>query len=280
MGGDYSMNLEGMVNHFNRLDGGFWSASFGAYELRTAFQPVYSVKGGLGFLYGVEALARPVRGEINVPPLEFFAGLDRPGVFAADWTCLTLHLVNASAWNLKDTSLFVNLNPDATHRFREMAIGFEAYLRLAETYGIPAERIVVEITERRAGSDDGLLSLVQEIRTLGCRIAVDDFGIDGSSLRRVSKLKPEIIKIDRIWFNSLMRQTSSRSLVKAVVGRFRSIGAKVLFEGIETAEEFNWARECGADFIQGWLFGPATCGTKRDSVDQMSALPADESKFA
>ncbi|MEE9379795.1 MAG: EAL domain-containing protein [Hyphomonadaceae bacterium] len=269
------MNLKGMVNHFDRLDGGFKSAQFQDFELRTAFQPVYAVSGEIGVLYGVEALVRPLQAGKSIQPLDFFAMLDKPDAFAADWVCLTLHLANAAAWHLKGTSLFVNLNPDASHRVKDMASGFDAYVRLADDLGISAERLIIEITERRAGCDDGLASLVRHIKSLGCKVAVDDFGIEGSNLARVVALQPDIVKIDRIWFNAMMRDTASRSLVKAVASRVQGMGAKVVFEGVETAEEFNWARECGADLIQGWLFGKATYADEEPS-DHCVRTPAND----
>lgn len=280
------MNITNLCDRLKKIDGGFQSATFGAYEIRTAFQPIYTLEEGCSRLYGVEALARPMKDGQPIAPLDFFASLDPATAFEADWACLAVHLVNAAAWDMPATRLFVNLNPTVCHLMIKSEKLFEEFAALANRLGMSPDMIVCEISEQRVGSDEALALLGRKLRGLGFHIAIDDFGPAGSNLVRVIELEPSIVKIDPVWFKQMIIKPNTHKLAEKMMSRLNDVGAEVLIQGIETAEEYRWARRCPASYIQGFLFGAATylhdrpADTRRMPTDGVADKAVIAHKFA
>ena len=241
-----------------KLDGGFNAASFGEYEIRTAFQPIYTLDEDSSRLYGVEALARPLKNGTPIPPMEFFKTLDPVTAFEADWACLAVHLVNTAAWETPGTKLFVNLNPTVCHLMIQSENLFLEFTQLATSLGIQPDNIVCEIAEQRIGSDEDLALLGRKLRANGFQIAIDGFGPTSSSFTRVIELEPQIVKITPNWLKAMIAKPEAHDLSDKVMRRLNDMGTKVLIQGVETAEEYRWARQCPASYVQGYLFGAAT----------------------
>ena len=252
------MNIRALTDRFRLISGGYVALDFSQYEIFSAFQPIYSINQGRGTLYGVEALARPERDGVPVDPVTFFAGLSSADAFAADWACMMLHLVNASAWNLENTSLFVNLNPSSCQQTGAMLKGLDAYVAHARSIGLSPRQIVCEFTEQALVDPSCLREVSQKLKSLGCRVAMDDFGVEGSDMDRVQDINPDLVKIDPSWFRAMMLTEGSRTEIHKILKRIRASGADILFEGVETPQDLLWVRECGGHLIQGWLFGKAT----------------------
>lgn len=267
------MNITDLCDRLKKIDGGFQSAAFGEYEIRTAFQPIYTLENDFSRLFGVEALARPLKNGYPIAPLEFFGGLDQATAYEADWACLAVHLVNAAAWDMPATRLFLKLNPTVCHLMMKSEDQFEEFASLAHRLGMKPEMIVCEISEQRVGSDEALALLGRKLRALGFQIAIDDFGPAGSNLVRVIELEPSIVKIDPVWFKQMIAKPNIHKLAEKMMNRLNDVGAEVLIQGIETAEEYRWARSCPAAYIQGFLFGAATY--LHDKPADTRRLPTD-----
>ena len=252
------MDLTRFTERVYELDGGHKAFDFGAFEIHSAFQPIYSINNNAGALHGVEALARPVHQGGSIEPLDFFGMLGPRDRFIADWACLIVHLSNTAAWRLGNTSLFVNLNPHSCTWRDEMTSGLEQYAMLVRAQGFSTDKVVFEITEGPEGNREDLLAVIKRIRALGFGVAIDDFGTGHSDLMRVVDLKPTIVKIDAGWFRGMMENDDRRQLAHSIMSKLHELGAHLLFESVETPRELHWARECGGSLIQGWLFGKAT----------------------
>ena len=247
--------IEHVASLMRESKGGFKLARLAEYELYSAFQPIYDVDDCSGTLYGVEALVRPYQNGVAIDPLDFFDRIPEEDQLVADWLCVLLHVTNAAAWKLSELNLFVNMHPDASREVRQICRNLDVLVRYADRLGVDPTRIVFEVTERRAGTDEGLSFIAHKIRSLGCRIAVDDFGTQGSNLVRVVELEPDIVKIDRAWLKSMLGDEGSTALASIVVRRLQNMGSKVLCEGVETPHELSWARRHRVRLIQGHLFG-------------------------
>lgn len=252
------MNLARLTERIFELDGGHKAFDFGSFEIRSAFQPIYAINKDAGMLYGVEALARPIYKGKPIEPLDFFSRLSARDRFVADWACLCLHIANTAAWQLGNTSLFVNLNPGSCQYTDQMLAGLDRYAQLVREQGISPARVVFEITEEADGDRVALARITERLRALGFQIAIDDFGVGASDLLRVIDLKPDIVKIDAGWFRRMMDGEDTRRFAHQIILKLHEINAHLLFEGVETPRELHWARECAGSLIQGWLFGKAT----------------------
>ncbi len=252
------MDLLRLTERIFELDGGHQAFDFGPFEIRSAFQPIYSINNNAGMLYGVEALARPLFKGKPIEPMDFFTRLSDRDRFVADWACLCLHIANTAAWQLGNTRLFVNLNPGSCRYTDQMLSGLDTYARLVAEQGLSASKVVFEITEERNDDKEALSTIVEKLKSLGFQIAIDDFGVGSSDLLRVIELKPDIIKVDAGWFRSMMDSEDSRQFAHSIILKLHEVGSHLLFEGVETPRELHWARECAGSLIQGWLFGKAT----------------------
>ena len=114
-------------------------------------------------------------------------------------------------------------------------------------------RVVYEITELSGGSRR-LPEIVSRYRNAGARVAIDDFGAGYSQIDRVLTLQPDIIKLDMRLFQEAARGGHSSEVVKALGLMAEKTGCWIIAEGVETAAELEFALECGARYVQGYLF--------------------------
>jgi EAL domain-containing protein (putative c-di-GMP-specific phosphodiesterase class I) len=115
--------------------------------------------------------------------------------------------------------------------------------------------VFLEITESAAFDYFDLCrSVLSEVRARSnARLVVDDFGAGYSNLKRIVDLEPAIVKLDRELVRGIDRNARQRMLVRQLVAMCTALGAKVVAEGIETAEELATVREAGVQYGQGYL---------------------------
>jgi diguanylate cyclase (GGDEF)-like protein len=103
------------------------------------------------------------------------------------------------------------------------------------------------------------LDAVRAMRESGIQIEIDDFGTGHASIIALTRLKPDLIKIDRALISPIARHPEQLQLVKAIVEMARSLGIKCLAEGVETQEEINLLRSVGVNYVQGFAFSKPAC---------------------
>ena len=127
-----------------------------------------------------------------------------------------------------------------------------------EANGLPANRLVLEITEGAAFADiDSATRVASRLRSLGVALAIDDFGTGYSSLSYFALLRPRILKIDQSFVNRAHDTPNGERLLEAIVIIGNSLDATVVAEGIETVAQLKMLRNLGYKFGQGFLFSPA-----------------------
>jgi EAL domain-containing protein (putative c-di-GMP-specific phosphodiesterase class I) len=210
---------------------------------RMVFQPIVDLDNRA--VVGVEALARFDR-EPRRPPNEWFAE-------AADvdlGTALELAAVQTALHHLHllppDVFMSINVSP-ATAACPDLA----AVLR-----GAPGGRVVVELTEHSRVDDYGqLISALDELRTRGVRIAVDDAGSGYAGLQHLLRLRPEIIKVDLDLTRGIDADPARRALARALVAFAAEIHATIVAEGIETERELSALCSLSVPWGQGYHLG-------------------------
>lgn len=219
-----------------------------AVAIQTVYQPIVAL--GSRRVVGFEALTRGPAGSRWNAPQDMFAAADRRDeTIDFDWRCRLTAVQGALAANYpSDLPLFVNAEPSAL----DSAPPPGSEVLLAEAARLS---VVVEITERNLMDDPaGLLRAVEQARGRGWRIAFDDVGSNASSLALLALLRPDVIKLDM----RLVQQRSTdqtASILASVTAESERTGAVVLAEGIETDAHERWARDMGAVWGQGWLYG-------------------------
>jgi len=122
---------------------------------------------------------------------------------------------------------------------------------------IPASCVEVEVTES-VFLGSGAEIVERALRTLsaaGVTIALDDFGTGYASLSHLKRFPVDVIKIDRSFVSSLEEDAGDAAIVRAVLSLARSLGIKVVAEGVETAGQVSLLREYGCNLVQGYHFG-------------------------
>jgi predicted signal transduction protein with EAL and GGDEF domain len=234
-----------------------------AFELQ--YQPI--VQADSGAIAGVEALLRwnhPTRGFI--PPSVFIpiaeeAGLmDRLGEFV-----LRRAVADAERW--PDLYVSVNLSP---LQVRDPAfIGLVASV-LADS-GFERARLMLEVTEGVLIDDpDETQARLLELRGLGVRLALDDFGAGYSNLGYLQHLPFDKLKIDRSFVTSLEQSANAGVIIQAVVTLGRALGMGVVIEGVETEQQRVLLRLAGCNEMQGFLFYRPTGA---DEIGRLVAKP-------
>jgi diguanylate cyclase (GGDEF)-like protein len=224
-------------------------------QLRLVFQPVVALPSMRPV--GAEALLRwhhPTLGAVRpdefIPVAEEYGLINRIGSWVLGESCRQL-----ADWLAKghDVWVSVNLSPKELHAADYAGQVADA---LAE-HGVPAQRLVLEVTEHAVATDmDELVSRLAEVRATGVRVALDDFGAGYSSLGQLRTLPVDILKID----HALVAEPESRTgtaapLVDVVVRLGHRLGLEVLAEGIGTPAQRAAVEEAGCRLGQGSLFG-------------------------
>ncbi|MFI5931403.1 putative bifunctional diguanylate cyclase/phosphodiesterase [Actinoplanes sp. NPDC051494] len=224
-------------------------------QLRLVFQPVVALPSVRPV--GAEALLRWTHPELGaVPPVEFIPVAEESdlicvlGTWVLDQACAQLARWLAAG---HDVWVSVNLSPKELH-----AADYAGQVaRVLRKYGVPPQRLVLEVTEHAVATDmDELIRRLVELRSTGVRIALDDFGAGYSSLGQLRKLPVDILKIDQ----TLVAEPESRTgmaapLVDVVVRLGHRLGLEVLAEGIGTPAQREVVEEAGCRLGQGSLFG-------------------------
>lgn len=235
------------------------------------FQPF--IDTATGQIAGVEALARlrdaqgylhsagPLFADPKTPPTAL-RRLDRQ---VREQALMRFHDA-PSQWFLS-----LNISPRWISRLRpEQAL---PSLKQLERSGIDPKRVVFEITEL-GGASQRLPGVVARYREAGARIAIDDFGAGYSQLDRVLALQPDILKLDMRLFQEAARGGPSGEVVKALAMMAEKTGCWIIAEGVETDAELDFALECGARYVQGYLFArPELAFFENDAfVDRFAQL--------
>jgi EAL domain-containing protein (putative c-di-GMP-specific phosphodiesterase class I) len=122
-----------------------------------------------------------------------------------------------------------------------------------------ADRLIIEITETAAMADlDATTRIVEAIKDLGIRVAIDDFGSGHTSFKSLRALPVDILKIDGVFIQNLSRSTDDRFFVRTLVDLARNLGVQTVAEWVQDLETANQLAEWGVDFLQGEYCGLAT----------------------
>ncbi len=217
-------------------------------KLASAFQPVLRPDGKI---VGREALLRAgllEHGEV-IPEGAFDEAVKANRVVQFDRLVRIIHLMNHARSFAEHELLFLNVHPRLLSSVNGHGRTFEQILHY---YSVPTSRVVIEIKETANADEAVLADAVSNYRSLGYRIAVDDFGSAHSSLERVLRLKPDLVKLDGALIQTTERSHSTMISFNQLVERFHSADIQVAVEGIETATQLENARKSGADLLQGY----------------------------
>lgn len=230
-----------------------------------------------GKLTGFEMLARwesPTQGLIS--PEIFIPIAEETGMIGdLSISIMRQALSSAKDW---DASLSISVNISPVQLLDPWLA--QKIVKLLVESGFPPNRLEIEITESSLFENLSLAqSIVGSLKNQGIKIALDDFGTGYSSLAHLRALPFDRIKIDRSFVSSIIRNSESKAIVKAINGLGESLGMPITAEGIEDKETESELRNIGCAKGQGWYYGrPLTAEETRKTLAKRNLLAAEESK--
>lgn len=225
-------------------------------QLSLVYQP--QVKVHTGEVVGLEVLLRWEHPELGaVPPERFVPIAEETGLILpiGEWV-LTTACEQASRWqesNLKPVTIAVNLS--AIQLARQDVSGLVK--RCLESTNLDPHWLQIELTETSVmQTSEQATSMLQEIKALGVKVSLDDFGSGYSSLSYLRRLRLDTLKMDRGFVQDLSAGSDDAAIVRAIVALARTLNLEVVAEGIETVEQLEMVCEAGCDYAQGFLIVP------------------------
>ncbi|MHB8920309.1 MAG: sensor domain-containing phosphodiesterase [Halothiobacillus sp.] len=219
------------------------------FTVRSAFQPIISVAHQR--VVGYEGLARVWGADGQaIPPLKLFeAAQDIESLVALDRVCRELHLKNFAQANLHPRWIFINVHPLVAMHGHQFGPFFAQILELLQIEGW---QVVVEIVEAELPDESQLLDAIALYRSLGCLVALDDFGVGGSQFTRLWRIEADMVKLDRSLIVEAEKSQRAQRTLPSLVAMIHEAGSLVLQEGIETPQQLAIALNSGVDLLQGF----------------------------
>ena len=221
-------------------------------RFRLFYQPIFSTEGKELSRY--EALIRYVDDQGNVTlPGEFLRIAEQ-----ANLSPRILKYVVENALTMLQSRKKAKVSINIAYREIERA-SVRRYIldRLKQQAG-EAARISFEILENDEIRNEPLMiRFVEELKALGCRVGIDDFGSGYSNFNLIEKLQPDFIKIDGSLIDNIEESLTNRSIVKAIHAFCRVLGIETIVERVETRGQYEIVRSIGIDYVQGWYFSEA-----------------------
>ena len=227
-------------------------AGIAGREFELLYQPLFGLKENR--VCGFEALIRWNHPAGRVSPGQFIPVAEETGLIVqvGEWA-LRQACAEAATWP-NNVKVAVNVSPV---QFRNPFLVMAVEEALARS-GLPAARLELEITESVLMTDgEATLAVLHQLRALGLRISMDDFGTGFSSLSYLRSFPFDKIKIDQSFIRDLTAQgnagSNAQAIVRAVAGLGTNLGMRITAEGVETPAQFDHVRGEGCSEVQGYL---------------------------
>ncbi len=217
-------------------------------ELELYYQPIIKIDSGN--IDGFEALLRwnhPKRGRVS--PIDFIPIAEQTGLINSIGAWVAKQsMFQLSRWHLNYPHVIVSINVSG-HQLLDP--GFVSMIKKdIDSSGVPPTQIKLEITESAIITDvDRAIKLLHDLKSVGVKICLDDFGIGYSSLSRVQDFPIDVIKIDRTFL-----QQKNWTIANIISLLADSLNLEVIAEGIETGDQLAKLRAMGCEYGQGYLF--------------------------
>ena len=241
-------------------------------ELVLHYQPKIDVRGAR--MVGAEALMRWQRGHVLMPPGDFIPLAEETGLIVpmSEWL-ISEAARQARIWQDSfgfSDSIAVNL----PNRLFERTDLIECIHDAATTYSVPYGSIELEITETSLMKDlQNVIPTLHRLNDIGVAISIDDFGTGYSSLAYLTTLPISELKIDRSFVRDLGLTPQSTAVVTAIIALARSLGLRVVAEGVENLRQMEVLHRLGCGLMQGFLFSRPQPPEEIETWLQQTVLP-------
>lgn len=223
-------------------------------DIQVWYQPQMDYVSGK--IIGAEALCRWDHTKLGcLYPFEFISTLEEAGLifeldaFVWETVCKDLHRWNEAG---SRRSVSVNVSRDDIREDRDIPGVFRNLIR---KYDLTPDQLHIEITETAYVEKPKLLiSTTDQLRSMGFRVEMDDFGSGYSSLHMLREVSVDRIKLDLHFLTASGDSKKSRTIVSCMVQMVHLLGMEIIAEGVETVEQADFLKDKGCSEMQGYYF--------------------------
>lgn len=227
-------------------------------QLVLEYQPLIDLNTGA--VHSVEALLRWQHPQLGlVSPSRFIEIAEDTGLILpiSDWvlnaTCAQLRRWQLQGW--ENPHAAINLSsrqfsrPDLPQRIASAL----------DEYDLKPDQLRLELTESMVMGDPASATLhIKQLRNMGVDVALDDFGTGYSSLSYLQRFQLGCLKVDRSFVKGIHHNAGDQSIVRAIIAMGKTLGMRIVAEGVETLEQANFLRQLGCDDAQGYFYSRPT----------------------
>jgi diguanylate cyclase (GGDEF)-like protein len=223
-------------------------------EFKVLYQPQINIETGK--IDGMEALVRWIHPQKSIiSPIKFIPLAEATGLIIAIGN-IVLHeaCMQNKLWQQAGyTPLRVAVNLSAKQFEQENLV--EIIKKVLEDTGLEPKWLEIEITESILMKNlDFSIGVLNNLRNMGIHVSLDDFGTGYSSLNYLKRLPINTLKIDKSFVDNITIDPKDEIIARAIIELAHKMGLKIVAEGVEFAQQFNFLKEHKCDKVQGFLF--------------------------
>ncbi|MFP4497882.1 MAG: EAL domain-containing protein [Vulcanimicrobiota bacterium] len=247
-------SLDGLIA---RIDSEWLLELLQKKRLFTYFQPILHSKTPTS-IFGYECLLRAKDSEGKmISPVRIFNAARMADLLIQVDRAARLAAVSNAAENKITEKLFINFNPLSIY---DPYYCLKSTVKALDRLKFKPDSIVFEVVESDHITDvDHLIDILNFYRKSGFLVALDDFGSGYSSFSLLTKLKPDIIKLNMDLVRDIDKDTYKAEIAMRIIEMAKKLNVKTVVEGVETREQLDWTQKYEVDFVQGYLFGMPGC---------------------
>jgi len=216
------------------------------FAFTMAFQPIVDIRN-----QRIDAYEALVRGMENESAAYILSKLTAENRYAFDQACRVKAIEMAAKLGI-DRTLSINFLPNMVY---EPEGCLRKTIQAATRTGFPLDRLTFEIVEHEDTAElEHLRQIITTYRHHGFKVALDDYGTGYSGLLRLTELRPDIIKVDRVLVRNCDTDMTRRTVIGSIIKLCEELAIKLVLEGVETAAEAEALRQIGGRFMQGFYF--------------------------
>ena len=225
-------------------------------QFKVQYQPKFNITGDKPVLCSAEALVRWIHPELGfVRPDLFIPLFEENGLV----TKLDRYVWEESARQIerwkKELGMTIPVSVNVSRVDIASPDMTEFITKIVKENGLKPEEYMLEITESAYTEDSKhIIEVVENLRSLGHKIEMDDFGSGYSSLNMLTSMPIDALKMDKAFIRNIKSGNKEMELVNLVLKIARTLGVPVIAEGVETEDEYRLLKEAGCDIIQGYYF--------------------------
>ena len=230
--------------------------AFSHQQFKLVYQPILRQVGDGTECRAIECLVRWQHPEAgNIMPDRFLPLIKKHNLM----TNLFFHVATLACEDLTHHALYhettwsISLNLSALDL--QNPVLADKFAEILATYNITPKRIVLEITEtEQLENTQNLQKNMQALSAMGCRLALDDFGTGYASLHHLQMMDVGCLKIDKSLIHQLPSDSKSAIIVESLIKLARNLNQKIIAEGVETLDQYQWLIQNGCTHLQGYFF--------------------------